>query len=110
MKYLRKYNESESPEFDLDFAIAKIREHFPEDTVIETYDNEVMEWIDDDWADEYESEYDWYVDHNNGEAQDVVINSLINWFTQTYNKNLSANQHCDLHDRIKQEYDCLNYH
>lgn len=111
MRYLRKYNESESPsEFDLDLSIAKIREHFSEDVVIDKFDNEVMEWVDSDWADDYDSEYDWYIDHNNGEAQDVVINELINWFTSEYKKTLNMDQHSDLHNAIKQEYDCLNYH
>jgi hypothetical protein len=110
MKYLRKYNENESSsEFDLDFAMAKIREHFSEDKVINMFDNEVMEWIDSDWADDYDNEYDWYVDHNNGEAQDVVIDSLLNWFKKEYNKKLNIDQHCDLHDAIKEEYMCLNY-
>jgi hypothetical protein len=37
------------------------------------FDNE-MEWVEDGWEDDYESEYDWYIDHSNEEAQDVVIN------------------------------------
>jgi hypothetical protein len=32
------------------------------------------------WLDDYESEYDWYIDHSNEEAQDVVISELISWY------------------------------
>jgi hypothetical protein len=36
-------------------------------------------WVEDGWEDDYESEYDWYIDHSNEEAQDVVISELISW-------------------------------
>lgn len=108
MKWIKKYNESKS-EFDLDFAISKIKENFSEDEIIEMYDNEVMEWVDPNWEDDYESEYDWYMDHNNGEAQDVIINSMINWFKKEYNKSLDSNEYVELFDKIKEEYDTLSY-
>lgn len=95
--------------FDLQFAMAKIGEHFDEDKVIEMFDEEVLEWVDSDWEDEYESEYDWYVDHNNGEAQDSVINQIISWYKNEYNKTLNIDEHSELFDAIKSEYDCLNY-
>lgn len=95
--------------FDLDFAIAKIKDHFDEDKVIGMFDDEVLEWVDSDWEDEYESEYDWYVDHNNGEAQDSVITQIINWYKKEFNKTLSIDEHSELFDAIKSEYDCLNY-
>jgi len=95
--------------FDLDFAIAKIKDHFDEDKVIGMFDDEVLEWVDTDWEDEYESEYDWYVDHNNGEAQDSVINQIINWYKKEFNKTFIIDEHSELFDAIKSEYDCLNY-
>ena len=95
--------------FDLDFAIAKIKDHFDEDKVIGMFDDEVLECVDSDWEDEYESEYDWYVDHNNGEAQDSVITQIINWYKKEFNKTLNTDEHSELFDAIKSEYDCLNY-
>jgi hypothetical protein len=95
--------------FDLDFAMAKIKEEFDEDKVISMFDDEVLEWVDSDWEDEYESEYDWYMDHNNGEAQDSVVNQIINWYKKEFDKRLSIDEHSDLFDAIKSEYDCLNY-
>lgn len=95
--------------FDLQFAMAKIKDHFDEDKVIGMFDDEVLEWVDSDWEDDYESEYDWYVDHNNGEAQDSVINQIINWYKKEFNKNLNIDEYSELFDAIKSEYDCLNY-
>ena len=111
MKYLVRFNESESPKFDVDFAMSKIKEHFSEDEVISSFDDEVLNWVDDDWNNdgEYDGEYDWYVDHNNGEAQDVIITNIINWFKKEFNMSLSIEEYSELHDAIKQEYDCLRY-
>lgn len=95
--------------FDLQFAMAKIKEKYDEDEVIRWFDEEVLEWVDSDWEDEYESEYDWYVDHNNGEAQDSVINQIISWYKKEYNKRLNIDEHSELFNAIKSEYDCLNY-
>jgi len=111
MKYLVRFNESESPKFDVDFAMSKIKEHFSEDEVISSFDDEVLNWVDDDWNNdgEYDGEYDWYVDHNNGEAQDVIITNIINWFKKEFNMSLNIEEYSELHDAIKQEYDCLRY-
>ena len=102
-------NDEDKNDFDLDFAMAKIKEQFDEDKVIGMFDEEVLGWVDSDWQDDYESEYDWYVDHNNGEAQDSVISQIIRWFETTYNQSLLSDDIVALTDAIKEEYDTLNY-
>ena len=104
MKYLRKFNESEENDFDLEFAMSKIKEKYSKEEVVEMFDNEILEWVDPDWEDEYESEYDWYVDHNNGEAQDVVIEQIINWYKKEYNKELSIDEYSELYNELKSHY------
>lgn len=106
MRYLRKYNESST--FDIDFAITKIKEKFTEDFVTSRFDEEVLEWVDSDWKDEYGSEYDWYVDHNNGEAQDVVIDEIIDWY-QSEHGSISVDEQIELKKKIQEEYECLQY-
>ncbi len=103
MKYLKKYNESKE-EFDLEFAMAKIKEKYSEMDVAKMFDEELLEWVDPDWEEEYESEYDWYMDHNNGEAQDVVIEQIINWYKGEFNKKLSIDEYSELFDEIKDHY------
>lgn len=111
MNHIKKYKifENEDTNLSLSFAITKIKEKFSESEVCDKFDNEVLEWIDSDWEDEYESEYDWYVDHNNGEAQDVIIQELINWYKTEYKAKLDIDQYSELHSLIKDEYDCLRY-
>lgn len=117
MKYLNNYskydilNKSESiEEFDLEFAMSKIKEKYSEMDVAQMFDEELLEWIHPEWEDDgYESEYDWYMNHNNGEAQDVVIESIINWYKKEYSKKLSPDDEVTLFKSIKSHYDTLDY-
>jgi len=103
MKYLKKYNEN-SEEFDVTFAMSKIKEKYSEQEVAEMVDEEILNWVDPNWEEDYESEYDWYIDHNNDEAQDVVIEQIINWYKKEYNKELSIDEYSELFDEIKYHY------
>ena len=96
--------EKTTGKFDLDLAITRIKEEYSDDEVASRYDLEIMEWVDPDWEEDYDSEYDWYIDHNNGEAQDVVIGEMIDWYKRTYDKDISDDDHSDLFDEIKSEY------
>lgn len=104
MKYLKKFNENSESDFDLEFAMSKIKENYPEEKVAQMFDSELLEWVDEDWRDNYDSEYDWYVEHNNGEAQDVIIEQIIDWYKKKYNKSLSDNDYSQLFDKIKSHY------
>jgi len=102
----KKLNES-TDIFDLEFAMTKIKEHFNEDKVTERLDDEILNWVDSDWEDECESEYDWYGDYGNHEAEDVVINDMIGWYKENYLKDLSSDDEVSLFHAIEEEYDCL---
>lgn len=96
--------ETSTGQFDLDLAITRIKEEYSDNEVASRYDLEIMEWVDPDWEEDYESEYDWYIDHNNGEAQDVVIGEMISWYKRTYDKDMSDDDYSELFDEIKSEY------
>lgn len=97
--------ETSKGQFDLDLAISRIKEEYSDDEVVSRYDDEIINWVDSDWEDDgYDSEYDWYIDHNNGEAQDVVIGEMINWYKRTYDKDISGDDYSELFDEIKSEY------
>lgn len=108
MKFIKKFNENVETEFDLDLAITKIKEQFSDEEVISNYDEEILNWVEEDWADDYDSEYDWYIDHNNGEAQDVVVSDIISWYKGEFSKELSLDEYSDLYDAIKSEYGLIN--
>lgn len=96
--------ETSTGKFDLDLAITRIKEEYSDNEVASRYDLEIMEWVDPDWEEDYDSEYDWYIDHNNGEAQDVVIGEMISWYKSTYDKDMSDDDYSELFDEIKSEY------
>jgi elongation factor P--beta-lysine ligase len=99
------FDEQETSKGQLDLAIKRIKDEYSDDEVAANYDDEIMNWVDSDWEDDgYDSEYDWYIDHNNGEAQDVVIGEMINWYKRTYDKDISVDDCSDLFDEIKSEY------
>ena len=53
-----------------------LEKNYGEMKVAEMLDEEIHNWVESDWEDNYESEYDWYLDHNNNEAEDVIINKI----------------------------------
>jgi broad-specificity NMP kinase len=54
-----------------------LEKNYSDEKIAELLDDEIINWVDPDWEDEYDSEYDWYVDHNNKEAEDSVIEGII---------------------------------
>lgn len=104
MKYLKKFESNDI--FDIDFVLSKIKEKFDDNKVCDMLDEEIMEWVDEGWEEEYESEYDWYQDYNNREAEDVVIEQLISWYEKEHEE-LESNDRITLYDRISDIYTCL---
>jgi hypothetical protein len=103
MRHIKKFNENKEI-FDLEDALSKILEKYPESDVIEMFDDEIINWLDQDWSDDYESEYEWYQDHGNGEAEDVIISKIIDWFENTYGIELASEDRLELYDSIKDTY------
>lgn len=104
MKNIKTF-EQYSSNFNLEDAMNKIKEEFSEEKVAEMFDEEILEWLDSDWEEDgYDSEYEWYVDHNNNEAQDVVYKQIIDWYKKKYNVELSDNEYVDLFDEISDYY------
>lgn len=112
MRYIKKFNEGlDLKDFNLESAMSDIRAEFSEERVCEMFDNEVLEWVDSNWADEADSEYDWYVDHNNGEAQDAIVTQIIDWYKSKsgINLNQDIDKYSELFDAIKEEYSALSF-
>ena len=57
-----------------------IKNEYSEGEVIQMIDEEITSgnWVDEDWDEggEYASEYEWYQEFGNGEAEDVVSSSI----------------------------------
>jgi hypothetical protein len=98
-----KFNESN--DLDINFIVSKIMEEWSKEKVGEMIEGEWENWVDDDWEDsEFDSNREWYDEHNNGEAQEVVFDMLIDWFQKEFNKNLDDSQIEKIHKILKKEY------
>jgi beta-lactamase class D len=60
---------------------------------------EIAEWSDDK---------DFYSNNGNGEAEEVVIQEMINWFKREFSKQIEESDFAALEDEIKATYQSLN--
>ena len=60
---------------------------------------EISEWSDDD---------EFYSSNGNGEAEEVVIQEMINWFKREFSKQIEESDFAALEDEIKAAYQALN--
>ena len=113
MRIVKKYESfigKEVPtEFDPNFAIAKIKHFFPEYDVKSMVDDEIKNWVEEDQiGDNYEDDIDWYYDNGSGEAEEVVVDQLIDWYQTEFKKELTDEQRGELSNMIIKEYEFLN--
>ena len=96
-------------DFDADFAVAKIKHFYSEYDVKNMVDDEIENWVEDDQiGDNYEGKVDWYYDNASGEAEEVVIGQLINWYEDEFKKELTEEQKNQLYEIIIKEYPGIN--
>jgi hypothetical protein len=96
-------------DFDVDFAVAKIKHFYSEYDVKNMVDDEIENWVEDDQiGDNYEDKVDWYYDNASGEAEEVVISQLINWYEDEFKKELTEEQKIQLYEIIIKEYSGIN--
>jgi hypothetical protein len=88
--------------FDVDFAITKIKQHFSFDKVQEILEKEVLEWMPDE-------EGSYYSEHSNGEAEDAIITHLIDWYSSKYPSGYSDENEEVLRKAIQKTFNFLNY-
>ena len=100
MKYVKKFGKFENINDDFDFILAKISENFPKKDVDKMLSDEIIQWIPDGKDEE------WYKENNNSEAEDVIIDDMIDWFEKNYSPITDLDKVKEL---IKKEYDFLNF-
>lgn len=105
---IKKYNKflesKKETEFNLESAMAEIKKEYNKEKAALLFDDEVLEWIDEDWEEDgdYNDEYEWYIDHNNGEAQDVLYSSMANWYRDRHG--ISDADYLTLYEEIENYY------
>ena len=99
MKHIKKFNES-IESFNLDFAISKIKENFTIEKVRSMFDDEWPNWVDDNSVDDLDE----YLKISNGEAEEIVYDSMIDWYKKKFNSNIEESEYDDLMNSLKKIY------
>ena len=90
----------------MDELLEFLEKNYSEEKVVEMFDEEILNWVKEDWNEDYETEYDWYIDFRNGEAEDEVISNITNDIRKAL-PNLSPA--IDIEDVLKEKYEILDY-
>jgi hypothetical protein len=86
MKTYESFNENEKVKVTASEIFEKIQKDFSDTDICESFDEEIMNWIDRDQMEdeEYESEYDYYTDYGRGEAESVVFEEILKKYGLEY--------------------------
>ena len=68
----------------IDYIFEGIKKDYSKGEIPGWLDREILNWLDDDWQETHQIEYDWYTEFCNGEAEDVIINEMINHGIEKY--------------------------
>jgi hypothetical protein len=82
-----------------------LKANYDEMKVAQMLDLEIVEWVDENWADYHDSEYDWYIDHMNGQAEDEIRSQIIK---DIKNKFPNLDESIDLDDVVRELYELLD--
>ena len=88
----------------LEKILETIKKEYPELRVCELLDEEIPNWLDEGWEEDFDEPYDAYCEYGNGEAEDAVRHTLIN----IYGNNLSQTQQFALEEYLREEYEILD--
>ncbi len=86
--------------------VDKIISENEESAILERVDDQRSEYIDSDWDanGDYDDEYEWYIDHCNGEAEDDILNAVLKQFETKYGLAIAADDYLHIFDQLKSEW------
>ena len=103
MKHLRKFNESKE-DASMDDIFNWIKSNWSKSDISEKVEKEILNWVDPKWEETEDSEIDWYKAHNNGEAEDVVIDEIINRAEKEFKTKIAGGDRKTISDKITNEF------
>lgn len=123
MRVLKKYENFR--EFDIDFAVAKIKHFYTENMVKDLFDDELQNWISEDEIGEgWKDIYDWFYDNYKEESltnevvtkkrqlalavSDMVVEQIIDWYENNFEFELTQEQKDLLSERIIETYEGID--
>lgn len=93
MKTIKTYETFFEKEFDINFALSKIKHFHSEYDVKNMVDEEIEELVDElNLSDKYETKREWYDDRGNGEAEELTAERLVDWYESEWGKELTEEE------------------
>jgi len=98
----------------IDKIMRQILDEFSEDKVVEMLDDEILNWVEPEWEEEHESQYEWYCAYGRGEAEQEIRKQMIVWWETKYQNITLYKQYkktkdakIELEEAIINDYDLL---
>lgn len=85
-----------------DEIVAEVLDLHPESEVHDMVAEVIHEYLDDDWEDEFDDEFEAYEEQGRGEAEDSVLQSIIQPITDKHG--CSLDEYCAILDQVKEEW------
>ena len=93
MKTIKTYETFFERDFDINFAMAKIKHFYSDYDVKNIVDEEIEELVDEsNLSNDYETKREWYDDHGNGEAEELAAERISDWYESESGKELSEQE------------------
>jgi len=94
-----KIDERISPK-DMNIYFKWVLKEYRCSKIAEMVDERIYDYIDNDWEDEFDSEFDAYQEQGRGEAESDVIDMLMGEIENNFKVKLSTNEHVKLGKKI----------
>ena len=108
MKIVKTYEAFINESIDLG-PIDLIKKNYTEYDVKNMIDEEIPIWVEEDQiGDKYDGAVDWYYVNGAGEAEEFVIDQLINWYEKESGNQLSEEKRAKLSEEIIESYPGLD--
>jgi len=84
-----------------------INANYNEMKVARMLDDEIQNWLDDDWEEdgEFEDEFEWYNEYGGGEAEDAIVEEIISNAKRALKIQLPSKEHVKVDYWIRDKYD-----
>jgi len=112
MKHIKKFNENSKEKISFEDAKKWLVDNYDDDKVTQMLDEEINsgDWIDREQMEDegFDSEYDYYQEFNNGEAESAVIDSILNDIKSKFEFDFNElGDGTDIYDFLRDEHYCL---
>ena len=88
----------------VEVVIRDVLNKYSEDTIRRMVDELIPEYLSSDWEEDFNDEYDAYIETGNVEAEAAILTQVINENLRATSTELSTDEWCVVYDELKEEW------